>query len=619
MLELFYTSASESIFVFPREYLQAAMLVSLLSVWVLVGLFFYLNRYTRRPYFNIWTAAWLFYALWLTLSLNLHNDPETSLTLMFKQWCISAAAVFLLWGSASFLKIAAHQRLFGLFLGFLLVWSYVGAYHLNNPWQIQLPIFGLIGLASILTAVSYYRLRCDNPRYLGAGLLAFGFVCWGLYMAAYPFFKASNQLVSSGFFISAVLQLFIAVSMIVLVLEEARASHERVLLQLRQAEKLSALGRMISGVAHELNNPLAIINGYLELILRRRELHESIWPDLEKVARESDRAAKLVGQFLAFARKQRPSQEPVQLNTLIQQLAESQKILKPATPLNIQLDLDPHLPLISGDPDQIHQVLANLVTNAIQAMAQQTKPRLLLQSKRLNSLVRIIVEDNGPGISAEIVAHIFEPFFTTKEVGSGTGLGLSIAHSIIADHWGQLSYEPVPGGGARFVIELPTQESLEPAASKAGQPIEPPSAAASGFHPARILVLDDEPDIAELLGVTLIMLGHQPTVCFDSLAALALIDQQAFDLILSDFRMPNLDGGEFYEKVVQKKPDMARRIIFLTGDVMGEESKAFFDSVSCLHLAKPFHLAQVEEAVTRILSQPQSIMPTASSGRTHLV
>jgi len=285
MKELLYTSANESIFVFPREYLQAAMLVSLLSVWVLVGLFFYLNRYTRRPYFNIWTAAWLFYALWLTLSLNLHNDPETSLTLMFKQWCISASAVFLLWGSASFLQIAAQQRLFGLFLGFLLAWSYVGAYHLDNPWQIQLPIFGLIGLASILTAVSYYRLRYGNPQYLGAGLLAFGFICWGLYMAAYPFLKASDQLVSSGFFISAVLQLFIAVSMIILVLEEARTSHERVLLQLRQAERLSALGRMISGVAHELNNPLAVINGYLELILRRRELDESIRPDLEKVAR----------------------------------------------------------------------------------------------------------------------------------------------------------------------------------------------------------------------------------------------------------------------------------------------------------------------------------------------
>jgi CheY-like chemotaxis protein len=220
-----------------------------------------------------------------------------------------------------------------------------------------------------------------------------------------------------------------------------------------------------------------------------------------------------------------------------------------------------------------------------------------------------MVEDNGPGISADIVPHIFEPFFTTKEVGSGTGLGLSIAHSIIADHWGQLSYEPVPGGGARFVIELPTQESLEPAEKKEAPPIKPPSAAASGFHPARILVLDDEPGIAELLGVTLIMLGHQPTVCFDALAALALIDQQAFDLVLSDFRMPNLDGREFYEKVVQKKPDLAKRIIFLTGDVMGAESMAFFNSVSCLHLAKPFHLVQVEEAVARILSQPADSVP----------
>jgi CheY-like chemotaxis protein/anti-sigma regulatory factor (Ser/Thr protein kinase) len=330
---------------------------------------------------------------------------------------------------------------------------------------------------------------------------------------------------------------------------------------------------------------------------------------LEKVAREGDRAAKLVGQFLSFARKQRPSQEPVQLNTLIQQLAESQRILKRATPLDLQLDLDPHLPLISGDPDQIHQVLANLVTNAIQAMAPQPRPRLWLKSKHLNSLVRIIVEDNGPGIAATVVPHIFEPFFTTKEVGSGTGLGLSIAHSIIADHWGQLSYEPVPGGGARFVIELPTQESLEPAGRKEAPPLNLPSAAASGFHPARILVLDDQPDIAELLGVTLIMLGHQPTVCFDSLAALALIDQQTFDLILSDFRMPNLDGGEFYEKVVQKRPDLARRIIFLTGDVMGEESKAFFDSVPCPHLAKPFHLAQVEEAVTQILNQPPETAP----------
>jgi signal transduction histidine kinase/ActR/RegA family two-component response regulator len=608
MKELLYTSANDSAFVFPREHLQSAILVSLLSVWVLVGVFSYLNRYTRRPYFNIWTAAWLFYALWLTLSLNLHNDLETGLTLMFGQWCISAAAVFLLWGSASFLNIPTQQRLFGLFLGFLLVWSYVGAYHRTNPWQIQLPIFGLLGLTSILTAVSYYRLRRRNPRLLGAGLLAFGFVCWGLYMAAHPFFKASNQLVGSGFFISAVLQLFIAVSMIVLVLEESRTAHERMLLQLQQAEKLSALGRMISGVAHELNNPLAAIKGYLELLLGRPELNESIRPQLEKVAREGDRAAKLVGQFLSFARKQPPRQMPIQLNTLIRQLAESEQ-LKPSIPLILQLDLDPHLPLISGDPDQIHQVLANLVTNAIQAMAQQPHPRLLLKSERLGSHVRVMVEDNGPGIAADIVPHIFEPFFTTKEVGSGTGLGLSIAHSIIADHQGQLFFEPVLDGGARFVITLPMQEPVEPTRKREAPPTKTPTPAPSGFHPARILVLDDEPDIAEVLGEMLTKLGHQPTVCIDALEALALIDRQKFDLVLSDFRMPNLDGQQFYKKVVQKKPELARRVIFLTGDVMGAETMAFFKSAPCPHVAKPFVLANIEEAVARILSQPSDSGP----------
>jgi signal transduction histidine kinase/ActR/RegA family two-component response regulator len=616
ILKLFFPTASWSIFVFPREYLQAAMLMSLLSVWVLVGLFSYLNRFTRRPYFNIWTTAWLFYALWLTLSLNLNNDPETGLTLMFKQWCISAAAVFLLWGSASFLKIATHQRLFGMFLAFLLLWSYVGAYHLINPWQIQLPIFGLIGLASIVTAVSFYRLRCGNPGYLGAGLLAFGFVCWGLYMAAYPFFKASSQLVSSGFFISAVLQLFIAVSMIILVLEESRASQERLRLQLRQAEKLSALGRMISGVAHELNNPLAAIKGYLELLLRRPELNESIRPQLEKVAREGDRAAKLVGHFLSLARKQRTCEEPVQLNTLIRQLAESEQLLKQSSLLDLQLDLDPHLPLVVGDADQLHQVLANLATNAIQAMAQRPHQHLLLKSERLHDQVRVMVEDNGPGIPPDVLAHIFEPFFTTKEVGSGTGLGLSIAQSIIADHQGQLTYESVPDGGSRFFITLPMQEPVELTSRREASPAKTPAPALKAVRAARVLVLDDELDIAELLGIMLTMLGHQPTICADALEAMALIDHQTFDLVLSDFRMPNMDGHQFYEKVIQRKPELARRVIFLTGDVMGAEAKAFFNTVPCLQLAKPFKLAQIEEAVARTLSQVSDAVPDGEFSKT---
>lgn len=231
--KLFLKNILDSFFSFPPEYLPAALLVSLLSVWVLVGLFAYLNFYTRRRYFTIWTVAWLFYALWLTFPLSLHqgaNSPflegETPLIQMVRQWSVSVAAVFLLWGTVAFLQLRARQRLFGLFLCFLLVWSYVGVYHLESPLQAQLPIFGLIGLASVLAAYGFYRLRRRNPKYLGAGLLAVGFFCWGVYLVSYPFFKSSSQLISCGFFISAVLQLFIAVSMIVLVLEEAEICRE---------------------------------------------------------------------------------------------------------------------------------------------------------------------------------------------------------------------------------------------------------------------------------------------------------------------------------------------------------------------------------------------------------
>src|SRR5437016_8830054 len=133
---------------FSSQHLKPALLVSLLSVWVLVLVFYYLNRYTKRRYFTIWTGAWLFYALWLTLTLGLQGQAEAPLLLMLKQWCLSASAVLLLWGSVRFLKLRTSQSLFGLFIAFLFVWSYVGAYHLEDPLQVQCPIFFLIGLAS---------------------------------------------------------------------------------------------------------------------------------------------------------------------------------------------------------------------------------------------------------------------------------------------------------------------------------------------------------------------------------------------------------------------------------------------------------------------------------------
>src|SRR5580698_4970733 len=224
--------------VFSQDYINAALMVSLLSVWVLVGLFFYLNRYTRREYFTIWTAAWLFYALWLTLSLHGDRTAMKNITdaksptdvrsfiFTIKQCCVSISAVFLLWGSLRFLGLPVKQRLLGGFMLFLVVWTIVSPEVLNG-FQVQLPVFILLGLSSLFAGVCFFRLR-KQKAFVGAGMLSMGFLLWGVYLGTYPFSQQYSNLKSAGFFIAAVLQLFIAVSMIVLVLEEVRYNAERV-------------------------------------------------------------------------------------------------------------------------------------------------------------------------------------------------------------------------------------------------------------------------------------------------------------------------------------------------------------------------------------------------------
>jgi PAS domain S-box-containing protein len=727
---------------FPAQSLKAALVVSFLSVWVLVGLFHYLNHYTKRGYFQIWTAAWLFYALWLTLCIALENKPGSELMQMFKQWCVGISAVFLLWGSARFLGQRTPQMLFGLFLSFLLAWSYVGIYHLDSALAAQVPIFALIGVASVVTAFCFVRLR-QQQKYIGSGLLAGGFALWGVYLTAYPFLQQTQFFSVATYFISAVLQLFIAVSMIILVLEEVRQTNqtaiqevrtersqrralqtkvtsteeryrslfdqasegivitamgdlhilelnqtarrllginaadagqqsldafcrmapspndaggenkgedwfkavcaqrqlnlerkdgekipvevdgapiqfegrpayqffirehtERVRLeqQLRQAEKLSALGQMISGVAHELNNPLAVIKGYLELILAKHQLPPQTRTDLEKVAQEGNRAAKLVSNFLSFAREQPAHRETVDLNELARRVVELRKFDLRLANVVVNLELDSHVPSISADPDQVHQVLANLVHNAVQAMMEAPLPhRLLLRTELVGKLVRVFVEDSGPGVPDELVARIFEPFFTTKEVGNGTGLGLSIAHSIMTDHKGRIYYQRASFGGASFALEFPLEDPAVGHLHAASASLDGPARLARTASPAKILVLDDEKAIAELLGELLEALGHRSTICNSPLVALTLIEQEEFDVIISDFRMPQMDGQQFFTAAVEKKPELAHRFIFLTGDVVSEDTLGFLRASENIYLAKPFHLAKVEEALAAVL------------------
>src|SRR6202142_2038927 len=180
---------------FSQQYLRAAVMVSLLSVWLLVGLFCYLNYYTKREYFTVWTAAWLFYALWLTLGFNVQDattESAESIIFKLKQCCVAISAVFLLWGSLRFLTIPVPQRLFGLFMLFLLVWTFVGPHFLSTALapkvrmlEMQLPVFMLLGLGSVFAGGCFFRLRKRMP-FVGAGLLSLGFLLWGVYLGRYP-------------------------------------------------------------------------------------------------------------------------------------------------------------------------------------------------------------------------------------------------------------------------------------------------------------------------------------------------------------------------------------------------------------------------------------------------
>jgi CheY-like chemotaxis protein len=257
---------------------------------VLVGLFYYLNRYTKRDYFAIWTAGWLFYALWLTTSLSVSNAPMNGAVFMAKQCCISLSAVFLLWGSLRFLGLAVRQTLFGVFMLFLLVWTLVSPQVITDKLQIQMPVFLLLGGSSAFAGACFFRLR-KQKAFVGAGMLSLGFLLWGVYLGTYPLSLQFGNLYSAGFFLSAILQLFIAVSMIVLVLEEVRDN-------MVQKERLHAIGKMAIGMAHDVNNALCPVTGYSELLLATLpNLTEENRQDLQQITRGAEKVSQIVARM----------------------------------------------------------------------------------------------------------------------------------------------------------------------------------------------------------------------------------------------------------------------------------------------------------------------------------
>jgi signal transduction histidine kinase len=370
--------------------------------------------------------------------------------------------------------------------------------------------------------------------------------------------------------------------------------------QLLQAEKMAVLGQTISGVAHELNNPLASILMWAERMARKQASPE-IRRGLDTILHEAERAARIVRHLLTFARKRHSTRATVDVNDVVRDTLALRHHEQRLGNIALIDALAVGLPHVFADPHQLQQVVLNLLINAEHAMVREGVGRRIAVRTVLEDTdsVRVEVRDDGPGMSDDVLSHIFDPFFTTKDVGEGTGLGLAVAQAIVAEHGGRLFAESSPGNGATFALVLPAAgATVQAPRAPSTAPVDVPEAFGTGL---RVLLADDEPALAGAVADTLRDAGFDVTMVGDGEEALAKARSQTFDAVICDLRMPRVDGPTFYRAIAAISPPQARRVIFVTGDVTGTEAARFLDESGCRWLAKPFRLAELLRVVRDIV------------------
>jgi PAS domain S-box-containing protein len=367
---------------------------------------------------------------------------------------------------------------------------------------------------------------------------------------------------------------------------------------LQQAEKLSSIGEIVAGVAHELNNPLSGVLGFSQL-LSQKDDEGRFRRDIERIVECADRCQKIVQNLLSFARPTRPEKKPVGLNGILEKTLD---LLEPnlrSDGVEVVKELEPDLPYVLADFHQIQQVFTNLIANAQQAMAAQPPPRrLLLRSYSRDGRSVMEVTDSGPGIAPGILPRIFDPFFSTKKQGRGTGLGLSVSYGIVREHGGELRVESQVGRGSTFSTILPVHAG--PVARPSGES----RTLNGGAEGKRILVVDDEEIIVELYLQLLQALGHSADTASTGVEALKKIETRDYDLIITDIKMPRMSGIQLYEKAIAVKPSMQRRFIFITGDMNSLTSQQISTVSDNPCLLKPVNIEKIEATIRQVLSDP---------------
>src|SRR6266702_2206520 len=365
--------------------------------------------------------------------------------------------------------------------------------------------------------------------------------------------------------------------------------------QLQQAEKLTAMGQLVSGVAHEVNNPAAIISGFAQTLLLD-EMKPEQREMLQMIYDEATRIGRITSNLLAFARAGGKQRTLLDLNDIVRRTYALRSYHLSTLNITMSLELDPSEPKIWADASELQQMLLNLLINAEQALVTVETPRTIIVRTRADELDAVLeIADSGPGIAPDIRGKIFDPFFTTKAEGVGTGLGLSICYGIAHEHGGRIWLESEPGSGARFFVALPRDPRHD-----ARPPLDaaPPPAAATGV--LTVLVVDDETALRNALLRFLDRRGIHSTGASDGAEALRVLRQRDFDVIISDVRMPGMSGREFLERLRRDRPELVARLVFSSGDSFAPETAALIQEAGVPTVMKPFDFAALEAVIREV-------------------
>jgi signal transduction histidine kinase/ActR/RegA family two-component response regulator len=536
-------------------------------------------------------------------------------------------------------------------------------------------VFILLGLSSVFAGVCFFRLRKHMP-FVGAGMLSVGFLLWGIYLASYPFSQGTNELKSAGFFVAAMLQLFIAVSMIVLVLEEVRFNADQVqaevatvrsekeALQVKvltteeqcrnlynqvrltegvqnaynelrrtqqvvvQQERLRALGQMASGIAHDVNNAMSPIVAYSDLLLSTLpDLPEKSREYLQAIKKSGEDVAHIVARMREFYRRRSDAEPllPLNINKIIEEVIELTRprwrdlSQREGISIQIRRELESPAPILLSDATELREMLINLVFNAVDALPQggaitfvtRTFRRVAAEAGKQESELQVEVRDNGIGMDEKIRQRCLEPFFSTKAQRGGTGLGLAMVYGVMHRHDGTIDIESSAGRGTCARLTFPIRDKLTDQDRVIRQPAAPQDVASEvkQNRALRVLCIDDEPQIRQLLNDCLTNFNHRVTVASTGKRGTELFREamkrnQPYEAVITDLGMPEVDGHQVARTIKTESPNTP--VIMMTGwGTMMKEDGETVQQVDAV-ISKPPGIKELNELLLRVTASNNS-------------